>query len=159
MSGVIKSLLTMPIRRRERRHPQRSHQGGMALIEVLVALLIFSFGVIGLIGLEASAIHFSVDAEDRNRATLFANDIASTMWLTGTVVYYPCAQETAAAAAQYATWQANIKNLTLPTGLPKGTLNIAQTGTTTNSVDITIQWTPTTDPTATTRQLTTRVIL
>ncbi len=159
MSGVMKSLLTMPIRRHERQRPQRAHQGGMALIEVLVALLIFSFGVIGLIALEASAINFSVDAEDRNRATLFANDVASTMWLTGTVVYYSSAQETAAAAAQVATWQANIKNLTLPTGLPGGTLTITQTGTTTNSVDITITWTPTTDATSTPRQLTTRVIL
>jgi type IV pilus assembly protein PilV len=53
----------------------------MALIEALVSILIFSFGVLGLIGLQASAINFSVDAEDRNRAALFANEIASSMWL------------------------------------------------------------------------------
>jgi type IV pilus assembly protein PilV len=50
---------------------------GMALIEVLVSLLLFSFGVLGLIGLEARSVNFSVDAEDRNRAALIANEITS----------------------------------------------------------------------------------
>jgi type IV pilus assembly protein PilV len=122
----------------------------MALIEVLVSILIFSFGVLGLIGLEASAVNFSVDAEDRNRAALFASDIASTMWLNGTVTV---------SAAQLATWQTNIANTALPTGLPSGTLAINATAGTTNSADILIQWTPQTDQTATTRNLSTRVIL
>jgi type IV pilus assembly protein PilV len=141
----------MAIRRHERQRSQRSPQGGMALIEVLVALLIFSFGVIGLIGLEASAINFSVDAEDRNRATLVASDIASTLWLNGTGTY---------TTAQYAAWQASLSNLALPTGLPAGTVAITPApGTTSTVFNITIQWTPTTDTTSTTRQLTTRIIL
>jgi type IV pilus assembly protein PilV len=139
----------MPIRRHERLRPQRS-QRGMALIEALVSVLIFAFGVLGLIGLETSAINFSVDAEDRDRATLFASDIASWMWLNGTVTV---------PAQQLNTWKANIKNLGLPTGLPGGTLSIITTNGTTNSSDITITWTPTTDTTSTARQLTTRVIL
>jgi type IV pilus assembly protein PilV len=124
----------------------------MALIEVLVSILIFSFGVLGLIGLEASAINFSVDAEDRNRAALFASDIASSMWLNGTV---------AVTTAQLNTWNVNIANTTLPTGLPGGTVNVTATAGTTNSADILIQWTPTTDKAAVaaTRQLSTRVIL
>jgi type IV pilus assembly protein PilV len=132
-------------------HPSsRREERGMAMIEVLVSILIFSFGVLGLIGLEASAINFSVDAEDRNRAALFASDIASTMWLNGTV---------SVTSAQLATWQTNIANPALPTGLPSGTVAITATAGTTNSADISIQWTPQTDKTATTRQLTTRVIL
>ena len=122
----------------------------MALIEVLVSILIFSFGVLGLIGLEASAVNFSVDAEDRNRAALFASDIASTMWLNGTVTV---------SAAQLATWQTNIANTALPSGLPGGTVSVNATAGTTNSADILIQWTPQTDQTATTRKLSTRVIL
>ncbi len=146
----MQSLSKMPIRRHPRKRGPRALQRGVALIEALVSVLIFSFGVLGLIGLQASAINFSVDAEDRNRATLFASDIASTMWLNGTVTY---------TAAQFATWQANIANLALPIGLPGGTLAITPTAGTTNSVDIKIQWTPKTDVTSTTRQLTTRVIL
>jgi type IV pilus assembly protein PilV len=139
----------MPIRRHARRRLQRS-EGGMALIEALVSVLIFSFGVLGLIGLATSAINFSVDAEDRSRAALFASDIASWMWLNGTVTV---------PAQQYSTWQANIKNLALPNALPGGTLSIITTNGTTNSSDIVITWMPTTDMSGTTRQLSTRVIL
>jgi len=109
--------------------------------------------VLGLIGLEASAINYSVDAEDRNRAALFASEIASTMWLNGTV------SMTGTLATQYSTWQTNIANTALPTGLPNGNLVITPTAGTTNSADIAITWIPQTDKTATTRTLTTRVIL
>jgi type IV pilus assembly protein PilV len=126
----------------------------MALIEVLVSILIFSFGVLGLIGLEASAVNFSVDAEDRNRAALFASDIASSMWINGTVDV-----TSAQLAPLYAAWQTNIHTLALPTGLPSGLLVITPTAGTTNSADISITWTPQTDQTAQPRQLTTRVIL
>jgi type IV pilus assembly protein PilV len=121
----------------------------MALMEALVSILIFSMGVLGLIGLEASAINLSVDAEDRNRAALFASEIASTMWLNGSVTV---------PAAQMTTWQTNIA-VPAGTGLPNGALTITPTAGTTNSADISITWVPQTDKTATTRTLTTRVIL
>ena len=121
----------------------------MALMEALVSILIFSFGVLGLIGLEASAVNFSVDAEDRNRAALFASEIASSMWLNGSVTVQ---------SAQLATWQASVADPTT-TGLPNGTVTVTPTAGTTNSADISITWVPQTDKTATTRQLTTRVIL
>jgi type IV pilus assembly protein PilV len=63
----------------------RKSQSGMTLIEVLVSVLIFSFGILGMVGLLARASQFSVDAEDRNRASLLANEIASAMWTAGAV--------------------------------------------------------------------------
>jgi type IV pilus assembly protein PilV len=117
----------------------------MALIEALVSILIFSFGILGLIGLEASAIDYSVNAEDRTRASLLANEIASSMWLTGTV--------NVAAAA----WQARVANQAQG-GLPNG--NVTITIVTPNSADILITWKPVNDkPTDPIRQLTTRVVL
>lgn len=132
--------------------PCRGAQGGVALFEVLVSILIFSFGLLGLIGLEATAINFSVDAEDRTRASMFASEIASTMWRTNSVT---------PTAAQLTTWQTNIASAATQTGLPGGLLTI--TNGTTNSADITITWVPLTDKTnanmGATRTLTTRVIL
>ncbi len=121
----------------------------MAMMEVLVSILIFSFGVLGLIGLQASAINLSVDAEDRNRAALFASDIVSTMWLNDSVTV---------TAAQLTTWQTNIAN-TAGTGVPGGTVTITPVGGTTNAADILITWTPLTDQAAQQRSLTTRVVL
>lgn len=71
-----------------------SRQHGVALLEVLISILIFSFGILGLIGLQARAIGFSLDAEDRNRAALLADDVASLMWLNNSVTL-PAADLTA----------------------------------------------------------------
>lgn len=57
---------------------------GVSLIEVLVALLLFSFGVLGFVGLQARATSYSMDAEDRARAALLADELVSEMWMAGT---------------------------------------------------------------------------
>ena len=109
--------------------PTRSRQGGVALIEVLISLLIFSFGILGLIGLQTRAITLSGDAEDRNRAALLANELASTMWLTRSVTV---------PAATLLAWQARVKD-TKEDGLPGGDGTVSVTA---NSADIEIKWTP-----------------
>jgi len=112
----------------------RQKQAGVSLIEVLVAILIFSFGIVGLMGLQARALIFSTSAEDTSRAALLANELASTMVVSGTV-------NTAALvpAGAYAAWAARV---TTPAsgGLP-GALapSVAASG---NTATITIQWRP-----------------
>ncbi len=135
-------------------HPQRRPAGrgaqhGMALIEVLVSILLFAFGLLGLIGLEATAINLSVDSEDRGRAALLASEIASYMWATNSVTV---------PGSQVTLWNTNCNNLATETGLPHCTV-YAPTVTAANSADIKITWIPLQDKTGTTRQLTTRVIL
>lgn len=137
---------------RRRSQPSRAAaQCGMALMECLMAMLIFSIGILGLLGLEARAINFSVDAEDRNRASIMANEIASQMWVNNTVnVSLVPAVVTLIAGANDPTH----------TGLPNGTVAITPVAGTTNAADILITWKPphdlATDPTST---WTTRVIL
>jgi type IV pilus assembly protein PilV len=127
--------------------PRRLRRGqrGIALFEALVSILVFSFGVLGLIGLEARAINFSVDAEDRNRAALLANEIASSMWLAGTVTVN---------AATLSAWQTSASDPT-HAGMPGG--NVAINPVTANSADIVITWQPPSHADAS--SLTTRVIL
>jgi type IV pilus assembly protein PilV len=135
--------------RRKGASPQR----GIALIEALVAILIFSFGVLGLIALEASAVNFAVDSEDRNRAALFASEVASAMWTAGSVDTIGNAQ----LVAQNAIWQVNIGNPTT-TGLANGTLTVNPV--TAKSADIVITWRPPARAAASSNStLTTRVIL
>jgi type IV pilus assembly protein PilV len=122
----------------------------MALIEALVSILIFSFGVLGLIGLEASAVRFSVDAEDRNRAALIANEVASDMWLSNSVSLN---------AAQLSAWQTTVADPTSG-GLPNGNLTVTATGGATRSADIALTWIAPSDPAGSpSRQFTTRVTL
>jgi type IV pilus assembly protein PilV len=128
-------------------------------MEALVSILIFSFGILGLIRLEASAIDSSVDAEDRNRASLFASEVASAMWLANTVD-----KTNPLLATQFAAWNTSVSNAA-GTGMTNGTLNIATVPTIMNSAgiviaaDITIQWKPPSHAAATLSTLTTRVIL
>lgn len=57
---------------------------GFTLVEVLISLVVFSIGVIGLVKLQARASSAAVESEDRTRAALLAEDLISTMWLRGT---------------------------------------------------------------------------
>ena len=61
-------------------------QRGFTLVEVLVSLLVFSLGILGMVGLQARAIQFSVDAEDRAKAAMVANEVISWMWAQRTLV-------------------------------------------------------------------------
>jgi type IV pilus assembly protein PilV len=129
--------------------PRADGQAGIALLEVLVSLLLFSLGVLGLIGLQARAISISTDAEDRNRAALLANDVASTMWLNKSTT----AIDTSAGSA----WQTRVADQSAG-GLPNGVL--AVTAVTGNSADIQITWkAPTRKTGDASSTLTTRVTL
>jgi type IV pilus assembly protein PilV len=116
-------------------HPvnPRSAQAGMTLIEVLVAILIFSFGLVGLIGLQARALQFSTSAEDTSRAALLANEIASS--IATTTVSGAAVSVSASAVEAWQVRAADMRN----GGLPNGAAAIAASG---NSASITITWTP-----------------
>lgn len=90
-------------------------QAGMTLIEVLVALLLFSFGVLGMVALQARASQYSFDAEDRSRAALLANEIATQMWM---------AQSTTLGSSVVSAWQARVQDTTV-SGLPNATGSIS----------------------------------
>lgn len=63
------------------RPPIRRAQSGVLLLEVLIALLIFALGVLGLVGLQANAVKQSGQAKYRADATLLANELIGQMWL------------------------------------------------------------------------------
>ena len=50
------------------------------LLEALIAILIFSNGILGLIGLQGAAAKASVDAKFRSEAALLANELIGQMW-------------------------------------------------------------------------------
>lgn len=65
--------------------PSRSRrQRGFTLLETLVAIVIFSVGLLGIVALQARTVQMSVDGEDRNRAALLADEVVAAMWSSGT---------------------------------------------------------------------------
>jgi type IV pilus assembly protein PilV len=67
-----------PGAKRARRFPQE----GSALLEALIAILIFAFGVLGLVGILAASIRATNDARYRAEAANLANAVIGDMWAT-----------------------------------------------------------------------------
>jgi type IV pilus assembly protein PilV len=110
----------------------RAHQRlrGFLLLEVVVALLLFSLGLLGMVKLQARASQLAVDAEDRSRAALLANEMVAAMW----------AQRTLAVDADtLKAWKTKV-NTPAAGGLPDGrgdvTLNNPQLAI------VTVMWSP-----------------
>ncbi len=59
-----------------------ARQTGSYLLEALIAILIFAFGVLGLIGLLGSSIRVTNDARYRAEAANLANGMIADMWTT-----------------------------------------------------------------------------
>lgn len=56
-------------------------QKGVALLEVLIAILIISFGILGIIGLQANSIAMTSDARYRVDAGALADRVIAEMWV------------------------------------------------------------------------------
>jgi type IV pilus assembly protein PilV len=55
-------------------------QSGVALLEALISILIFSLGILALVGLQSMMIRTSIDAKYRADAATLANQIVGAMW-------------------------------------------------------------------------------
>lgn len=64
---------------RQRPRRARTTQAGVTLIEVLVSMLLMSFGVLAMAAMQANALQYSKTSELRTLATLLANDLADRM--------------------------------------------------------------------------------
>lgn len=123
----------------------RSKQNGATLIEVLVAVLVLSVGVLGLTGLQMTSIQANKSAYYRSQATLLASDMADRMRANRTLalgnaytgVDFPTsasnnAETGNAAQIDIAQWLNQLNR-----ALPDGTGKIERNGT---IVTIQVRW-------------------
>jgi len=98
-----------------RRH--RRQQEGVMLLEALIAILIFSIGILGVVGLQATAVQQSTEARYRAEAAHLAEQLLGTMWTSQRDVatlqtqFSTCPD--AAACAGYQAWFTKVRS-TLP---------------------------------------------
>src|SRR5450755_3960959 len=88
----------------------RRGQQGAFLLEALIGILIFSLGVLGIVGLQARAIRFTTDAEIRAEAMYLANSLISQMWTDNRNVLYTKYDSTQGGAG-YTAFQARVSAL------------------------------------------------
>lgn len=53
---------------------------GVMLLEALIGILIFSIGILGLVGLQSTSIKNTTEARYRSEAAYLANQIVGRMW-------------------------------------------------------------------------------
>ena len=94
----------------------RRGQRGAHLIEALIAIAIFSFGILGLVGVLASSIRVTDEARLRSEASHLAHALIAQMWTT------PGAdldRQFALGGVALDTWRARVAQL-----LPAATLTV-----------------------------------
>ncbi len=108
-------------------------QQGFMLIEALVALLIFAFGVLGLVGMQASMTKAQSTAKYRADAAFLAQQLVGTMWSEAPANLTNYATANCAGYARCAEWAAKVA-----TTLPAGATTVALTA---EGWLVTITWT------------------
>ncbi len=106
----------------------RGKQGGVMLLEALVAILIFSIGIVAVMGMQAVSIEQVTQAKYRTDASYLANQITGKMWtdLPNLATY------ATAGSPGRSAWDTTVAK-TLPNGT--GTITVAGT-----LVTVTINW-------------------
>jgi type IV pilus assembly protein PilV len=97
-----------------------SAQQGVALIEALIAILIFSIGVLGIVGMQANMIKNTSESQYRANAGYFAQQQIGRLW------------------ADSDNLPADLSTTTTPEPLlPNGTVTVTRTG---KVFTITVDW-------------------
>lgn len=109
--------------RRWRRQPG---ERGVVLLEVLISILIFSLGIVGLLGIQALSVQNIREANMRADAVFATNEMLGRMWVNRTNL---------ASYAKTYTSATEPSLSTLPGGSMTVTVNVPV-------VTVTVNWTP-----------------
>jgi type IV pilus assembly protein PilV len=134
--------------------PALQNQSGVMLLEALIAILIFAIGILGIVGLQGTAVKQVTDARFRSDAALLANQLIGQMWLTDRLSTTLNDQFTAAGAsnAKYTAWKTMVTStLPVPTSQsPTVVVNHTAGASGEGTVTITIFWLAPSEPSGTT---------
>ena len=121
---------------------QGQGQRGVMLLEALLAILIFSMGILAVVGMQATAIKSVTDAKYRSDAAFLTNKLLSQMWTDagGIALYaYP---GSGAVPAKLQNWITNAAKTGVYDLLPNAASSppiVTVTGATASGAQVTIQ--------------------
>jgi type IV pilus assembly protein PilV len=124
-------------------------QQGVLLLEAMIAVLIFSLGILAIVALQAASIRTQGDAKQRAEASYLANQLIGRMWTDrGNLAGYAhnaagafscdsaVGTSATSASASLTTWLQNV-SATLPNGTSGAQRIVVGAG---NLVTITMCW-------------------
>ena len=99
------------IRQRQSRQAGQNQQRGVLLLEALIAILIFSLGILGAVGLQAASVKQATAAEDRAKSAALTNDLISRMWASD---HKTLATNFGSKGEGFSDWMLAVENSKLP---------------------------------------------
>lgn len=127
-------MLRNQVQRRRNRVRPRERVQGYLLIEVLIAVCLFSLGVLALVGAQASMSKSVTEAKLRSEASFLANQLIGQMWVDQANIarYISTSGECEDAYARCTNWQSQVAQL-----LPSGSADVGLDG---SEVTLSLQW-------------------
>lgn len=116
------------------RTPAARRQRGVALVEALVGILIFAFGIIGLVGLQVAMTRAQGSAKYRADAAYLSSQVLGVMWADRANLAQYNTDGGCGAYAPCSDWVQKVES-----GLPAGTVEISTTAAT-GVVSMTVTW-------------------
>lgn len=114
--------------------PTHRTASGFVIIDVLMAILLFSLGILGLVGLQTAMTRNQVDAKVRADASYLASELIAQIWAnTSQLSSYTTSG--CATLNLCKEWQDKVAST-----LPSGTGSVSATAST-GDVTVTITWT------------------
>lgn len=113
----------------KRKHASGVGQRGIVLLETLIAILIFSIGILALVGVQAIMISNAADARYRSEANFIAQKRIAEIW---------------ADPSNLASFDEPAPGLDISATLPKGRRTTVQTSP--GEFMVTVSWQPPGDP-------------
>lgn len=124
--------------------PSRKSQSGVMLLEALIGILIFSMGVLALVGMQALAVKVATESRERAEASNLASQLIGDMWMNrANLASYNYTAGSGAIPAVLTSWVSQVQ-----AALPNADVNLpsvqvgtpALAGVQGNEVIITVQW-------------------
>jgi len=136
--------------KRSTRRSFRQDQSGVMLLEALIGILIFSLGILAMVGMQTMGIRLATDSRDRAEAANLASQLVGEMWVNRAALASYNYPGSGTAPAVLTNWMAQV-NASLPnaaTNPPIVTTGVSPLGASVGSqTTVTLRWVSTTDPT------------
>jgi len=119
-------------------------QQGVMLLEALIAILIFSIGILAIVGLQVSSIKLANDSKYRSDANLLASRLIGEMWTANSSPSFTT--DFSAGGSRFQAWASSVADTLPTTGVSAPSVTIAQSAavassTVSSTVTIDIYWT------------------
>jgi type IV pilus assembly protein PilV len=121
------------------KRPQELHrrQRGIVMLDALIAIVIFSIGIVGMVKLQSAAVDIASSVKDRTDAAMLADQVIAQMWTSDKTTAGALQQNfQSPGGAAYTTWVSSVNRELPGTTATPPTITVDAN----NYVTVTVYW-------------------